>query len=341
MSEGDAVDPIITGAIAKAGEVGMKAADSATKEAFSLLSRLLGPSADVIGEDWADRLRQKNMTRLLKKTEKLAAGKEDPGWAQPRVANAVFEAAQYANDEIVTDYLSGVLASSREPDGGTDDALPWSSLVSRLSALQLRIHYVLYLNLRQVLSASEDHQHLYDFESKEVAIPMREFLSAVGLDPDQSDFQRFADALQGLMQEDLVHDFAYGPRDFFTERDAKTFPPLDLPGMPDKRRVFEPPYVDALLIHYSQFGVQFFLWGVGMGMGHDVTYLDPNLDLSLNDPDALVSTEPLTSVSFSDDFWTEHEIEKEPGWESTTLRLSRPPNARRIPPPTLRWRDTG
>lgn len=129
------MDPVVVGVVVKLGEVGEKVADSAAKETGGLLTRLLGPSADVIGQDWAERLRQTNMARLLKKTEKLAAGKGDPGWAQPRVANAVFEAAQYANDEIVTDYLSGVLASSREPDGGTDDALPWSSLVSRLSAL--------------------------------------------------------------------------------------------------------------------------------------------------------------------------------------------------------------
>lgn len=302
------MDPIILGAVAKAGEIGAKAADSAAKETGGLLSRLLGPSADVLGQDWAERLRQKNMARLLEKTERLAEGKTDPGWAQPRVASAVFEAAQYANDEIVTDYLSGVLASSREPDGGTDDALPWSNLVSRLSALQLRIHYVLYLNFRQVLKASEDRQRLFEFESSQIALPLREFLTAVGLDPDQSDFQRFANALQGLMQEDLVHGYAYGSREFFTERDAKNFPPLDLPGLRDKRRVFEPPYEDALLIRFSEFGVQLFLWGVGLGMAPDTHYLDPSIDLSLNEPDALVSTEPLPQLNFAKAFWSESEV---------------------------------
>ncbi|KAB1864574.1 hypothetical protein [Microbacterium algeriense] len=312
MSDGGDMDPIILGAVAKAGEVGVKAADSVAKETGGLLSRLLGPSADVLGQDWAERLRQKNMARLLSKTEKHAEGKADPGWAQPRVANAVFEAAQYANDEIVTDYLSGVLASSREPDGGTDDALPWSSLVSRLSALQLRIHYVFYANLRQIVKATEERQRLFHFESREVLLPMREFLPAIGLDADGTDFQRFADAMQGLAQEDLIKDYAYGDREFFTEQRAKEFSFPRLRGMPQKKSVLETPYDDVLRIDFSSFGVQFFLWGVGHGMAHDTDYLDPDQDLLLNDPDALISDAPLTGIGFAEQFWKEYEVEEDP-----------------------------
>lgn len=301
------MDPIVTGAILKVGETGQKFADSAAAETGGLLRRLLGPSADVIGEDWADRLRQKNMARLLRKTEKHAEGKADPGWAQPRVADAVFQAAQYANDEIVTDYLSGVLASSRSPEGGNDDALPWSSLVARLSALQLRIHYVAYVNFRQVLRATEDKTRLFEFKSDQIALPMRDFLSAVGLDPDGTNFQRFADALQGLRQEDLLSDFAYGPRTFFNEQEDKN--KLVFERMPKTTRLLETPYEDVLLLSYSPFGVQFFLWGVGLGMAHDTDYLDPARALVLDDPDALVGRNPIEGVGFTDSYWVEYDAD--------------------------------
>lgn len=307
MDGGEEVDPIVAGAILKAGQAGEKLADSVAAETGGLLRRLLGPSADVIGQDWADRLRQRNMARLLRKTEKHAEGNPDPGWAQPRVAAAVFEAAQYANDEIVTDYLSGVLASSRAPEGGNDDALPWSNLVSRLSALQLRIHYVAYANFRQILRAAEDKTRLFEFKSNQIALPMRAFLSAVGLDPDGSDFQRFADALQGLRQEDLLSDFAYGNRAFFNEQEEKGT--LVFKYMPKTTRRLETPYDDVLLLGYSPFGVQFFLWGVGLGMAHDTDYLDPERSLELDDPDELVSRDPIKGVGFTDSFWVEYDAE--------------------------------
>ena len=299
------MDPIILGAVAKAGEVSMKVADSAAKETGGLLSRLLGPSADVLGQDWAERLRQKNMSRLLNKTEKHAEGKTDPGWAQPRVANAVFEAAQYANDEIVTDYLSGVLASARAPEGGADDALPWSALVSRLSALQLRAHYVIYLNLRQLLRANDTVTRLYQFPSRAVAFPMSTFLQAVGLDPEGDDFDRMSDALFGLRQEDLIDDFAYGSRDFFTEHDRKERQEFKFLA----HRKLETPFEEVLQINFSNFGVQFFLWGLGFGMAHDTDYIDPERDFALHDPDPSLSTEPLQGIGFIDDYWVEIEAE--------------------------------
>ena len=305
------MEPIITGAVIKAGEIGMKAADSAAMETGGLLSRLLGPSADILGQDWAERLRQKNMNRLLSKTEKLAEGNSDPGWAQPRVANAVFEAAQYASDEIVTDYLSGVLASSRLPDGGTDDALPWSNLVSRLSALQLRIHYAFYRNLRQIVKVTEERSRIFEFEDTQIAMSRPEFLQAIGLGTDEYDFGRFADALQGLKKEELIQGFAYGDRKFFTERYSNRYKIPKLRGVPQKTRALETPFDDVLFISFTSFGVQFFLWGLGLGMADDSDYLDPDADLSLNDPDHLVDVEPLSSIGFSEDYWVEYEVADE------------------------------
>jgi len=294
------MDPLAIGALVKVGEAGQKFADSAAAETGGLLRRILGPSADVIGQDWADRLRRKNMERLLAKTEKHAGSDSDPGWAQPRVAAAVFEAAQYADEEIVTDYLSGVLASARKPDGGNDDALPWSNLISRLSALQLRAHYLIYLNLRQVVKASNEKTRLYEFESREVAFPMEDFLEALGLDRDGSDFQRLADALQGMKKEDLMADFSYGGRDFFSKHAGN----LDKKFKFLPRRRLNTPFDDQIHITFSPFGVQFFLWGLGLGMAHDTVYLDSHRELLL-DSDSTVTNELIKDVDLVESYWVE------------------------------------
>lgn len=300
-SNGDSMDPVAAGAVVKVGEAGQKFADLAAAETGGLLRRLLGPSADVIGQDWADRLRQRNMDRLLRKTEKHAEGSPDPGWAQPRVAAAVFEAAQYANDEVVTDYLSGVLASSREPNGGTDDAVPWSNLVSRLSALQLRAHYVIYSSIRPVLQADSTKTRLYEFEDHALVLPMLDFLEAVGLDRGRSDFQRLADALQGMAQEDLIDGFAYGDRDFFSKQEGNVDKALEY--LPRKR--LDTPFEDVLKIRFSPFGVQLYLWGVGHGMAHDTDYLDPKRSYAVEGSDEGPTLEPLNDVGFMKDYWTE------------------------------------
>ncbi|TFC79415.1 hypothetical protein E3O45_03820 [Cryobacterium sp. TMS1-20-1] len=299
--------PIAIGALIKVGEAGQKFADSAAVETGGLLRRILGPSADVIGQDWADRLRRKNMERLLVKTEKHAGSDSDPGWAQPRVAAAVFEAAQYADEEIVTDYLSGVLASARKPDGGNDDALPWSNLISRLSALQLRAHYLIYLNLRQVVKASGEKTRLYEFKSREVAFPMEDFLEAVGLDRDGSDFYRLADALQGMSKEDLIDSVGYGDRDFFSKHSGN----LDKQFKFLPRKRLSTPFDQQIQITFSSFGVQFFLWGLGFGMSHDTAYLDSGREF-LIDSDSPVTNVLIEGVDFVESYWVELDDEGNP-----------------------------
>jgi hypothetical protein len=50
----------------------------------------------------------------------------------------------YCDDELIADYLGGVLAGSRTLPGGDDRAVSWSKIVTSLSALQVRAHYLLY-----------------------------------------------------------------------------------------------------------------------------------------------------------------------------------------------------
>lgn len=308
------MDPIVTGAMVKIGQSGQKIADSAAAETGGLLRRLLGPSADVIGEDWADRLRRRNLARLLEKTEGHATAGTDPGWAQPRVAAAVFDAAQYSNDEIVTDYLSGVLASARAPEGGSDDALPWSSLVSRLSALQLRLHYVLYRNFRQIAQSGDDNKRMFDLPSLSVAFPADEVIAAVGLDTDGADFHRLGDALQGMKQEDLFSGYAYGNREFFTTRHGNRDKKIVF--MPSKH--FEPPFDNVLQIDFTPFGVHFFLWGMGFGQASDLEYMDPAREFLIDPSDNPLPADLIEGVGFTDSYWVADE-ETDGSLQPTTL----------------------
>ena len=64
--------------------------------------------------------------------------------ANPRVSHVLLEEGSYCDNEVMVDYLGGVLAASRTPDGRDDRAVAWSNLVTSLSSLQVRAHYLLY-----------------------------------------------------------------------------------------------------------------------------------------------------------------------------------------------------
>jgi hypothetical protein len=57
-----------------------------------------------------------------------------------RVAYRVLTDAAFSDDLVVAEYLAGVIAGSTESDEG----IPVLAEISRLSALQLRLHYVMY-----------------------------------------------------------------------------------------------------------------------------------------------------------------------------------------------------
>lgn len=133
------VDPL-TGAAA--GEV--------AKAGGGVLSRLLGPTADEMGVQLQEWYKRKNVERVARRAEaKAHTGRE--GAVPPRVAADIFDKAQWADDEFVAEYLSGVLASARTPGGRDDSAISWTALVGRLPASHLRLHYVLYSTARELM----------------------------------------------------------------------------------------------------------------------------------------------------------------------------------------------
>lgn len=126
------------------------AASEVAKAGGGVLSRLLGPTADEMGKQLLEYYQRKNVERVVRRAEAKADTSTD-GAIPPRVAAEIFDKAQWASDELVAEYLSGVLASSRSSEGDDDRGLPWTALVGRLSADQLRLHYALYSGFRQLV----------------------------------------------------------------------------------------------------------------------------------------------------------------------------------------------
>lgn len=266
------MEPILTGVIAQAANAGATAADAAAKESGNLLVRLLGPSADVMGKHWADQLRERNLQRLIRKTEARAAAKElsgEPaGYANPRVASKVFESAQFAESEVVAEYLSGVLSSSRSETGQNDAGVAWTSLISRLSSDQLKLHYLFYVSIRpQVISEAFNKANLA--HNLECVLPLAEVFMAMSI----SETEHFADAVDGLMREGLIGDgYSYGPKDYIFANE------MALPGT-----AITFPYPNGIRLRVTIHGMRLFIWGMGVGALGLESYLNPSLALLATD----------------------------------------------------------
>jgi hypothetical protein len=121
-------------------------ADSSEAVARTLLARVLGSSADAVSEAVRryTEYRLRNVERIL---ERAAAKSGSPfqGTAVGlRVAHVVLADGSYCDDELMADYLGGLLAGSRTARGRDDRAVSWSKVITSLSALQIRAHYLLY-----------------------------------------------------------------------------------------------------------------------------------------------------------------------------------------------------
>jgi hypothetical protein len=71
--------------------------------------------------------------------------------------SGLFKMRPLRDNEVLVEYLSGVLASSRTSDGQDDSGISWSSLLSTMSSVQIRAHFLLYREWAELL-----HEHGID-----------------------------------------------------------------------------------------------------------------------------------------------------------------------------------
>lgn len=99
---------------------------------------------DALGEHLRDRMKAR-LDRTRKAAEAKTGG--EPLDVGDRIAFKALGEAALTDDELMADYLGGVLAAS----GPEDDAgAAVIALIARLSSLQLRLHYLIYREVRRL-----------------------------------------------------------------------------------------------------------------------------------------------------------------------------------------------
>lgn len=253
------IDPV---SVLGAAKVATGSSAELEKASANLVSRLFGPSADVIGEYWSSRLedRLSNVRRVAELADRRTSGR---GAIPARVADSVLRSAQFADSPFVAEYLSGILASSRTEMGRDDSGVSWASLISQLSNDQILIHYVLYAAARPIITETVSSNTDSAMCQVKVLVSFADLSAAIDWDP-AVDVARFREAVYGLQRQGLVGTISHGTAPFL----KKTLPEAEVPE-------------SGGLIYRARIpGLMLYLWGMGYGREPATRLLDPSLDLA-------------------------------------------------------------
>jgi hypothetical protein len=236
------------------------AASKATDQVGPLLQRALGPSADVIGEHWAAKLRDRfaKTRRVVDVANRRIRDSDHQGRVPPRVANRVFEESEYCDDELVTEYLGGVLASSKTSLDMADLGNTYASYVAHLAVDHLRAHYYIYAELQRV-AHGKTVRWPFRSEVAEAASLLIPFGVAFRDFCPSSDYEDLLSILWWLQREQLLLLRELGVSSTLA-------------------RAFDGVQADGVVVQPTALGVELFMWGLGRGARKISRYLsdDPS-----------------------------------------------------------------
>lgn len=253
--EQDAMDPAF-----------LKAAEKVGETAGNLITRAFGPAIDQFAISLAERAKErgelKRLERQRKNLERVAANADSKtrktnlrAEISPRVAKRLFEEALFAENELLTEYIGGVLATAREESPESDRAVSYADLVSHMSTDEIRTHYIFYRELLAAgpqenflaftASANSERRLVLDYFDLALALTGVEHLNEL-VDPGIFS-ERFNMTLSALSRLELVADVIAGYKDNIQAR----YPYLEDDG--------------AVIFTPTPLGYSLYLWAFGKG----------------------------------------------------------------------------
>lgn len=258
--------------------------------AAKLVEKILGPTAEYIGmsaETWAKK-RVENFQRiLLLAQQKLGSRIDAPGQVPPKVLRTLLDTGSYSDDPLAAEYFAGVLASSRTTTHRDDRGAAHATLVDRLSAYQLRTHYLIYSAIAKLYYGTE-RDPMIGTGKLVIYIPYADYCQAMAFEGDEStrDFVLMTQSFYGLEANKLVGEWYGGQTDHLAKRTEGSC----------LIHKFEFPS-EGIVVEPSVVGFQFFAWAHGMG---DI--LPAELVSRGNSLPMLASMSPLVAASRLTDF---------------------------------------
>ncbi len=217
-----------------------------------IVARVFGPTADYLGvgiQNWTER-RVNNVARIVEKAHsRLGDRANSSGSVHPKVLKEILDEGSYSEDELAIEYFGGVLASSRSGVSRDDRGASFVQLVARLSAYQLRSHFLFYHLIKSVFNGTNLSVNTSDRRFRlQIYIPFRSYISLMEFSPEEDADAILAHVLFGLANEDLI------------DKDTFHTGPLD-----SIRKRFSEATEGGMVVAPTARGVELFHWAHGLG----------------------------------------------------------------------------
>jgi hypothetical protein len=200
------------------------------------IGRVASAPIDALGEHLKERIKAR-LDRTREAAEAKTGGR--PLDVADRIAFKALGEAAISDDPLMADYLGGVLAASGP---NNDEGAAVIAMIGRLSSLQLRVHYIIYREIRRLWP--DPSLNLYETPRANqagVRIPTTEMMRAVGrASGDRTSGDAIGSAIAVLQNEGLIADEWY----FAVEE----------PGGPETH---------STRVRPTGLGAELFLWGHG------------------------------------------------------------------------------
>lgn len=169
-------------------------------------NKLLGPTAEIIGSDLKN-LYEKGKNRIVANAIKKTKDIDSAGQTNLRVSRDVFWNGSYTDESICAEYFGGILAASRSQDGKDDTGVFYVDIIKSLSSGQLKMHYILYRTLNNMLLADESKKNLNPAQETELQ-GLRIFIPLMSV-IEQFGNEDLGAILHGLHSKGLIGHFQY------------------------------------------------------------------------------------------------------------------------------------
>ncbi len=192
-----------------------------------LMIKVLGPTAEYFGKGLHDitKKRVENLTKIFQKAEKkLNRRGSQKGSVPPRVLKYIMNEGSYVDNELTSEYFSGVLASSKSTISRDDRGISFLKKLSEMSNYEIRMHYILYSTYRQVFI---DSKAIYlgqvsIAESFKVFIPINSLIKALALENGENISEILEHTIPLLRNRGFIgRSYLYGSKEYIQKENSR------------------------------------------------------------------------------------------------------------------------
>lgn len=214
-----------------------------------LLIKILGPSADYVGDEIKSFVKKCNVNLdaiLSKAAQKLGDRMNEEGSVSPRVLKHVVDEGRFCEDSLTAEYYGGILASSKSRVGRDDRGVTLLAQIKDLSVYQLRFHFMAYMLMHRLFRGeSLNLGDGNDCDKMKIFVPMNVYQEAMDFQSGEDPNAILSHCLFGLSKHNLISDFSSGNSEFLQKKNKA----ISASGI-----VFAPTLP----------GAELFLWAIGL-----------------------------------------------------------------------------